>query len=99
MSVPRLGVVKEIVEATGLGVSYAYEDLVFLDNNAVLLQFTNARDTVLLHTNQEAAKEQLTPILAAFKQEARARAMSFLDGGQYALSQGEGENINIEFIP
>ncbi len=43
----KLGVIKEIVEATGMSLSYAYEDLVFLDHNALLLQSTQDSDTVL----------------------------------------------------
>ncbi|MCW5204135.1 hypothetical protein VU11_06630 [Desulfobulbus sp. US2] len=95
----KLGVVKEIVEATGMGISYAYEDLVFLDHNALLLQFTQDSDTVLVHTNREADTEPAQATLAALKQAAREREMIFLDGQVYALTQGEDEQINIEFIP
>lgn len=95
----KLGVVKEIVEATGMGISYTYEDLVFLDHNALLLQFTQDSDTVLVHTNREADTEPAQATLAALKQAAREREMIFLDGQVYALTQGEDEQINIEFIP
>jgi hypothetical protein len=95
----KLGVVKEIVEATGMGISYAYEDLVFLDHNALLLQFTQDSDKVLVHTNQEAAKEPAQATIAALQQAAQEREMTFLDGRVYTLTQGEDEQINIEFIP
>lgn len=95
----KLGVVKEIVEATGMGISYAYEDFVFLDHNALLLQFTQDSDKVLVHTNQEAAKEPAQATIAALQQAAQEREMTFLDGRVYTLTQGEDEQINIEFIP
>ncbi|CAK8717370.1 hypothetical protein KKHLCK_06525 [Candidatus Electrothrix laxa] len=95
----KLGVVKEIVEATGMGISYAYEDLVFLDHNALLLQFTQDSDTVMVHINQEADTEPARATLAALKQAAQEREMTFLDGQVYALHQGEDEQIKIEFIP
>ncbi|MCI5162927.1 MAG: hypothetical protein D3917_13105 [Candidatus Electrothrix sp. AX5] len=93
----KLGIVKEIVEATGMGISYAYEDLVFLDHNALLLQFTQDSDTVLVHTNREAATEPAQATIAALKQAAQEREMTFLAGQVYALIQGEDEQIKIEF--
>ncbi|MCI5134763.1 MAG: hypothetical protein D3920_06755 [Candidatus Electrothrix sp. AW2] len=95
----KLGVVKEIVEATGMGVSYAYEDLIFLDHNALLLQFTDESDTVLVHTNQEADMGLAQEAIAALKEAAQAREMTLLDGSKYTLSQGEDEQINLKFIP
>ena len=95
----KLGVVKEIVEAIGMGISYAYEDLVFLDHNALLLQFTQDSDMVLVHTNREAATEPAQATLAALQQAAQEKEMTFLAGRAYALTQGEGEQVNIEFIP
>ncbi len=94
----KLGVVKETVEAIGMGVSYTYEDLIFLDHNALLLQFTDESDKVLVHINQEADTEPIPAIIAALKQAALEREMTFLDGSTYALTQGEDEQINIEFI-
>lgn len=40
MGLKPLGRVKDIVEAAGMTISYVYEDLVFIDHNAFLLQFT-----------------------------------------------------------
>ncbi|MCI5124498.1 MAG: hypothetical protein D3925_08495 [Candidatus Electrothrix sp. AR5] len=95
----KLGVIKEIVEATGMSLSYAYEDLVFLDHNALLLQFTQDSDTILVHTNREAATEPAQATLAALQQAAQEKEMTFLNGQVYALTQGENEQVNIEFIP
>ena len=94
----RLGVVKEIVEATGMGISYAYEDLVFLDHNAFLLQFTKAGNTVLLRTNSEADQESIRERVAELKQAAQEKEMLFVDSGEYTLSPGDKENITLTFI-
>ncbi|WP_339137252.1 MAG: hypothetical protein WGN25_04470 [Candidatus Electrothrix sp. GW3-4] len=98
-AVKKLGVVKEIVESTGMGISYVYEDLIFLDHNALLLQFTDESDKVLVHTNREADQEPVQATIVALKLAALEREMVLLDGGVYALTQGEDEQINIEFIP
>ena len=95
----KLGVVKEIVEAAGMGISYAYEDLVFLDHNALLLQFTQESGRVLVHINREADREIVGKAVSLLKLEAGEKEMTFIDGGEYALSQDGGENIHIEFTP
>lgn len=95
----KLGVVKEIVEATGMSISYAYEDLVFLDHNALLLQFTEKSKQVLVRVNREANREIIAKTVSLLKLEAQEKEMTFIDSGEYALSQGEGENIHIEFTP
>lgn len=46
----KLGVVKDIVEAAGMGIAHVYEDLVFLNHNAFLLQFTKAYCSILTVT-------------------------------------------------
>ena len=61
MSIKPLGRLKELVESAGMEVSYAYEDLVFLDHNAFLLQFNDDGRTVFLHTNSEADAEKISP--------------------------------------
>ncbi|WPD21882.1 MAG: hypothetical protein Q3M24_14815 [Candidatus Electrothrix aestuarii] len=99
IAIKPLGVVKEILEAVGMGISYAYEDLIFLDHNALLLQFTDESNKVLVHINREAKKEPAEKTVLALKLAAAEREMAFLDGCEYAITQGEDEQINIEFIP
>ncbi len=99
MSERKLGVVKEIVEAVGMNISHVYEDLVFLNHNAILLQFTDDSNVLLLRINQEAEQKDANSGSALLKQEALARKMQFLDGGSYALAQDGPEQVRIEFFP
>ncbi|CAK8720595.1 hypothetical protein LDFHOB_10030 [Candidatus Electronema aureum] len=98
MSERKLGVVKDIVEAVGMSISHVYEDLIFLNHNAFLLQFTDENNTLLLHSNQEASKELLRETTAPIKAAAAENGMKFLDGGSYRLTQGSGESLQIEFF-
>jgi len=98
MSLKQLGLVKEIVESVGMNISYASDDLVFLDHNAFLLQFTEESDKLLLHCNCEADKDSIRDAIAILKGAALGNAMTFVDGSDYSLSQADDENINIEFI-
>jgi len=98
MNLKPLGLVTEVVESAGMGISYAYEDLVFLEHNAFLLEFT-AKDTeLLIHINSEAEKSEIQDSIARLKEIAGAHGLTFTDGGLYALTQADDENIQIEFF-
>ncbi len=98
MTLRPLGTVTEIVESAGMGVSYAYEDLVFLEQNAFLLQFTDKEQEVLIHINEEAEKNEITAALCLLQKKAEERTMLFCKGNYYRLSQADENNIRIEFL-
>ena len=98
MSLKQLGVVKDIVESAGMGISYAYDDLVFIDHNAFLLQFTAHDNELLIHINSEADESKVQATITRLKTEASARKIIFRDGSYYSLSQGDNENIHLEFV-
>lgn len=97
MGIRQLGIVKEIVESAGEGISYTYDDLVFIEHNAFLLQFTNKDNVILIHINQEADGSVIQDAITRLKTEASARNMIFRDGMNYTISQGDDENIHLEF--
>jgi hypothetical protein len=98
MNLKPLGVVTEIVESAGMGISYAYEDLVFLEHNAFLLEFTASDMELLVHINSEAAESEIKDSIARLKKMAMEKGMTFSDGGRYTLTQADDENIRIEFF-
>lgn len=99
MNLKPLGIVKTIVESAGMGISYAYDDLVFLDHNAFLLQFTDNDKEVLIHANSEAEGEEIKDsAVARLKNVAASHEITFTDGGLYTLTQADDENIRIEFL-
>ena len=98
MNLRPLGIVKTIVESAGMGISYAYDDLVFLDHNAFLLQFTDNDKEILIHANSEAEGREIRDSIARLKNVAAAHEITFTDGGLYTLTQADDENIRIEFL-
>ena len=94
-----LGVVKEIVETAGMGISYAYEDLVFLEHNSFLLQFTESDKEVLIHVNKEADEATVNNDIARLQEVAMDNAMRFINGEIYTLSQDDDETIRLDFCP
>jgi len=94
----KLGVVKEIVEAAGMSISHVYEDLVFLNHNAFLLQFTDDSGSLILRINREAEQETVMGGAVLLKQAAQEHGMQLADGGGYALAQDGPERVRIEFF-
>ena len=98
MTLRPLGIVKEIVESAGMGISYAYDDLVFLEHNGFLLQFGDKQQEVVIHINAEAVEDELEVSLAVLQQKAKEHGMVFTKGKYYQLSQADEENVRIEFL-
>jgi hypothetical protein len=98
MKMKPLGMVKNIVEEAGMDISYAYEDLVFLEHNSYLLQFTGNDREVLVHQNSEADESMISRDISRLQEIALRHKMRFLAGQNYVLSQDDDENIRLEFI-
>jgi len=97
MNLKPLGVVKEIVENAGMSISYAYDDLVFLEHNDFLLQFTDNSNELMLHVNSKADESAMQGDITRLKAEASARRINLRDGRTYTLNQAGNENIHLEF--
>ncbi|MBC8318154.1 MAG: hypothetical protein H8E41_09625 [Desulfobulbaceae bacterium] len=97
MGLKPLGIVKEIVESIGMEISYAYDDLVFMEHNAFLLQFTEKENELLIHMNRDADETELKNDIARLKKAASVHLVTFNDGTTYTLSQADDDNIRIEF--
>jgi hypothetical protein len=93
-----LGKVKEAVEAVGMGISYAHEDLVFLEHNAFLLRFTGSESEILVHRNIEAESAGLVGDLARLKAEGKVAGLVFTESCPFRLTPVDEANIRIEFI-
>ncbi len=89
-----MGIVKEIVESAGMGISYAHDDLVFMEHNAFLLQFTDDNNEVRIHINAEADVSELQNDIMRMKQAASSHSMNFKDGTTYTMSQADDEKTH-----
>lgn len=98
MGLRPLGKVKELVESIGMGMSFAYEDLVFLEHNAFILQFGEDNNALIVHTNGEADPKELAAGLASLEKAAAAYALQIVKGNAYRLSQAGDEEITLEFL-
>lgn len=97
MSLKPLGKLKELVESVGMGISYAYDDLVFLNHNGFLMQFGKDSPAITVHTNSEANAKEAADGISLLKKAAATKDLDMVEGGLYTLSQAADESISIEF--
>ena len=97
MGLKPLGMVKTIVEAAGMGISYAYDDLVFLEHNSFLLQFTTNDREITVHVNSEADEATVHGDIERLQAVACNHAMQCTRGGHCTLVPEGGDSIRIEF--
>jgi hypothetical protein len=97
MSLNPLGIVKEILEEIGIEISYAYDDLIFVNHNAFLLKFSGNNGNILLHVNSEADEEVIKNSITTMNNACALRKMKMQIGKYYTLKQTDKENVRLEF--
>jgi hypothetical protein len=101
MTVPYrpLGHVREVVNAIGLEVTYEYEDLVYVEHNAFLLQMGDSGEVVNLYFNTDSSVEERDNIADQLCNEGQARQLQIIRKGLFTMRQkSDGENIEIQFF-
>lgn len=95
-----LGIVKEIVEESGLTITYAYDDLVFISNNPFLIKFDDEKENHLkLFFNKNCEADAAAELEQKLKKASIDRDMTITNCGRYALKQKEeSEEIEISFF-
>ncbi len=100
MNIPHraLGIVREIVLDLGHEVTYAYDDLMFIDHNAYLLQFTESPDRLNLYFNVEAGDDFAEETIPLLTKAAKKRDMKIERKGHYELAPKDGGNFDVRFF-
>jgi hypothetical protein len=92
-----LGKITSILADLGLEVTYAYDDLVFVQHSAFLLQFTDKVNVLKLYTNSECDPKVTNQVASSMVIEFD-RASFFLEpSGKYTLTQNEDETLRLAF--
>ncbi|ARM31131.1 hypothetical protein [Prosthecochloris sp. HL-130-GSB] len=100
MHIPHraLGIVREIAGEMGHDITYAYDDLVFMDHNAYLLQFTKDNDTLNLYFNIEFPGDEADTMAARILDAASKRDMKIVRKGHYELAEKPDDNLEVRFF-
>ncbi|MGL1932515.1 MAG: hypothetical protein OCC45_12285 [Desulfotalea sp.] len=95
---PRpLGLVKQIIDATGLSITHVWDNLVFIEHNAFILQFGDKGEDILLHFNKDSEEDKRDEITEKLITEGKKLKLIVSYAGTYSLTQKDDENIDIEF--
>ncbi len=99
MSYRDLEKVRVIVkEATNIDISYAYDDLVFPDHTAFIIQFTDAESKVLFcYFHVDCLAEEKKKIFNNLSFIASKKQCEIINKGNFKLNQ-KGEEVEILFV-
>lgn len=93
-----LGLLKELLENHGFSVTHCYEDLVFVDHNAFLIQMGDKGEDVNLIFNADCKTDKRAEIEHSLTTAAPAFGLQLKTKGTYSFTSNEQDNtINIEF--
>lgn len=101
MGVPYrpLGHIREMINALGLEVTYIYEDLVYIEHNAFLLQMGERGELVYLYFNTASDPAERDDIAGQLEKAGRARELSVQRKGTFSMSQvPDEERIEMAFF-
>jgi hypothetical protein len=96
-----LGHVKSLIETIGLEVSYVYDDLVFVEHNAFLLQFSATRgEELALWFNSDCLPQERPKIFNRLSATAADMGLRIIDHGSFTLSAAEADqSLQLSFRP
>ena len=92
-----LGLVRDMLASMGLELTYAYEDLAFVEHNAFLLQFEDTG--VGLHVNAECPDDELDDLVAAAVRAGSAVGLAVAMRGRYEIRADERDGtFSVHFL-
>ncbi len=100
MTVPLrpLGLAKDLIEAVGLDVTYVYDDLIFIEHNAFLLQMEEQGENIGVWFNTESTSADRPEITTKLKAAGKELSLKVSDKGTFSIArQGDDETFQIVF--
>ncbi|NTW53787.1 MAG: hypothetical protein HGB15_03275 [Chlorobaculum sp.] len=92
-----LGTVMELIESIGHEVTYAYEDLVFVDHNHFLLQFGKESHSLDLFINTDCSADEAESISSKILDAAPPIGLTIHPKGTYTMKEAADNSLQIEF--
>jgi hypothetical protein len=97
MTEKPLGKITAILADLGLEVTYAYDDLVFVQHSAFMIQFTDVPEKLKMFINTECEPETADSVAANVVTAFEKEGFDLILTGRYFLTPNEDETLNIEF--
>ena len=97
MSQRELGKITAVLADLGLEVTYAYDDLVFVQDSAFMIQFTDDPVKLKLFINTECEPKVANETAANMILQLDRSGMEVTPAGRYFITPNEDDTLNIEF--
>lgn len=99
MTIPNrpLGHVMQIVEDSGLTVTYAYDDLVFVEHNAFLFRMESTPEKVSLFTNEDLDEECGPPLIQKLINNGKRMGLIISEKGSFTIEDVGNNQISVYF--
>ncbi len=101
MTVPfrPLGLIREVIDSTGLEITHVFEDLVFIEHNTFLLQMGDRGEEVRLYFNSESTVALRDDIARRLAEEGGKQGLNIERLGTFRVTQEEGSaHFDLEFL-
>ena len=92
-----LGIITAILADLGLEVTYAYDDLVFIQHSAFLLQLTDEPKTLKLFTHSDCDVKEANTVVSNIVLSFDQSGFIVNPSGRYTLKQNEDETLSLTF--
>lgn len=92
-----LGKITAVLADLGLEVTYAYDDLVFVQHCAFLLRFTDVPNALHIHTHVDCVEKDAKRVVQRIIEAHDAIGFSVTPAASYALEQNPDETISLTF--
>ena len=95
-----LGLVKEMLNKCGLEITYAYDDLVFVEHSLFIVRFNDETPSLIeLFFNKDCEEKNKKEILDKLKKESKGTDISPNYRGTFKLEEDKkNENLKITFL-
>lgn len=92
-----LGKITALLADCGLEVTYAYDDLVFVQHSAFLLQFTAAPKSLKMFINTECDPATAADVQKQMLEAHAQSGFSLVPAGYFTISENNNETIDLKF--
>lgn len=93
----QLGKITAVLADLGLEVTYAYDDLVFVQHSAFMIQFTDDPKKLKLFINTECEPKVADDTAANIILQMDRAGFELTPAGRYFMTPNEDDTLNIEF--
>ena len=97
MTTKPLGKITALLADLGLEVTYAYDDLVFVQECAFLLQFTDQPTALKMFINTECDPDEANTVAANMISEFGKGGFTAQSSGQYTITANDDQTIDLKF--